>query len=145
MTQTFRMPAAPESAFAILPAELPRPVAWLMSLVRRWANNTTYEVSADGLRVRGTMYGRRIRRKDLRVAEAELLAPLDTDERMPERRTNGIGLPGYGAGWFRLRSGEKALVFLTEGSSVVYIPTRRSYALVLSVDDPERFLLALRA
>ncbi len=29
-------------------------------------------------------------------------------------RTNGTGLPGYQAGWFKLQNGEKALVFVTD-------------------------------
>jgi hypothetical protein len=31
----------------------------------------------------------------------------------PAGRTLGTGLPGYQAGWFRLRNGEKALLYLT--------------------------------
>jgi hypothetical protein len=58
-------------------------------------------------------------------------------------RTNGVGLPGYRAGWFRLRSGEKALVFVTDLEQLVYVPTREGYSVLLSVVAPEEFLEAL--
>ena len=37
-----------------------------------------------------------------------------TAQLRPGLRTMGTGLPGYRAGWFRLRNGEKALLYLTE-------------------------------
>ncbi len=58
-------------------------------------------------------------------------------------RTNGAGLPGYQAGWFRLQSGEKALVFVTDLERVVYVPTNEGYSLLLSVEEPDEFLDAL--
>ena len=42
-----------------------------------------------------------------------------------------------------MRGGEKALVYLTDPSRVVYVPTREDHALLLSVAEPERFLEAL--
>ena len=63
----------------------------------------------------------------------------------PRSRTMGTGMPGYGAGWFRLANGDKALVYLTTPERVVYVPTREGYALLLSVERPEAFLDALRS
>ena len=62
----------------------------------------------------------------------------------PIARTNGVGMPGYRAGWFRLRSGEKALVFVTDSQRAVYLPTTEGYALIASPADPDAFLAALR-
>lgn len=56
----------------------------------------------------------------------------------------GTGLPGYRAGWFRLRNGEKALLYVTDGSRAVYIPTNRGYSLLLSSQNPERLVNRLR-
>ena len=53
-------------------------------------------------------------------------------------------MPGYNAGWFRLKNGSKALLALTDRSSVVYIPTTEDYSILLSVADPEAFLAAAR-
>jgi hypothetical protein len=55
----------------------------------------------------------------------------------------GTGLPGYAAGWFKLANGEKALVYVTTQSEVVYIPTTEGYSLLLSVTEPDRFLARL--
>ena len=55
----------------------------------------------------------------------------------------GTALGGYSAGWFRLRSGEKALLYLTDRRRVVYIPTLDGYSLLLSQGEPRRFLDAL--
>ncbi|MGX4641707.1 PH domain-containing protein [Massilia sp. SYSU DXS3249] len=60
-------------------------------------------------------------------------------------RRNGIGLPGYAAG--RFSGPDKSVVFalLTDRSRVVYLPARNGADLVFSVEEPERFLAALRA
>ena len=60
-------------------------------------------------------------------------------------RTWGTGLPGYQSGWFRLRNGERALVYLTDRRKAVYVPTALGYSLLLSPDDPGAFLSALEA
>ena len=62
----------------------------------------------------------------------------------PKWKTNGSGLPGYQAGWFKLRNGEKSLLFVTDRSRVVYVPTRDGYSVMLSVTHPEQFLESLR-
>ena len=66
-------------------------------------------------------------------------------ELLPARRTMGTGLPGYQSGWFRLKNGEKALLYLTDRTKAVYVPTTEGYGLLLSPDDPDGFLGALAA
>jgi len=43
----------------------------------------------------------------------------------------------------RLGTGEKALLYLTDRSRAVYIPTLAGYSVLLSPDDPDAFLGAL--
>jgi hypothetical protein len=62
---------------------------------------------------------------------------------LPKRRTFGTGLPGYQAGWFRLESGEKALLYLTDRSRAVYIPTTAGYSVLLSPENPDGLLAAI--
>ncbi|HMF09269.1 MAG TPA: PH domain-containing protein, partial [Thermoanaerobaculia bacterium] len=62
----------------------------------------------------------------------------------PAVRTMGTALPGYRAGWFRLRDGEKALCYLTDASRVAYVPTNAGYAVLVSVEDPAVFLASLK-
>ena len=101
------------------------------------------EVSDTGVRVRGDIYGRSISAASLVTSEAEIV-DLRGGPFSPRRRTNGIGLPGYLSGWFRLGNKEKALLFVTDRSRVVRVPTRDGYSLLVSVAEPKRFLESLR-
>lgn len=103
-----------------------------------------FEVSPQGLALRGDLWGRTIARADLQLDSARRAYPDREEQLRPARRTLGTAMPGYQGGWFRLRSGEKALLYLTDRSRAVYIPTRLGYALLLSPADPDAFLAALR-
>ena len=108
------------------------------------SRGTRYEVTADGLAIRGTMYGRSIPWASMETDGVRAVDLRDERELQPTLRTNGIGLPGYQAGWFRLRRAGKGLVFLTDRSRVVAIPTRLGYTVLLSTSEPERLVQALR-
>ena len=104
-----------------------------------------FEVSPEGLRIRGDFfYGRTIPVSRLEMEKARAIDFDSSPEYKPVLRTNGTGLPGYQAGWFRLRNGEKALVFVGDRRRVVVIPVRDGYSLLLSVLDADEFLSALR-
>lgn len=103
-----------------------------------------FEISPEGLNARGIVYGRKLPHSSLLLERARHVDfRVDADLR-PRVRTNGIGLPGYLAGWVKLRNGEKALAFMSDPSRVVYIPTTEGYSMMLSVCDPEMFLSRLR-
>ncbi len=115
--------------------------AWIAWSTR----HVEFAVTPDALVVRGTLYGRRIALADLDAAAATRL-DLARESGMRLRwRTNGVGLPGFQAGWFRLRNGRRALVFLSDTSRAVHVPTRLGYDLVVSPTDPDAFVAALRA
>jgi hypothetical protein len=102
-------------------------------------------LSSDSLRIRGDLFGRSILRSSLRVAEAQVMS-LSTDrDHQPTLRTCGTAAPGYLAGWFRLRNGEKSLAFVTDQSHVVYLPTTQGYSILLSIARPGDFMQALRS
>ena len=103
-----------------------------------------FEVSTTGLRLSGDLYGRTISAADLRGGSARRVNINESTEYQPARRTLGTGLPGYRAGWFRLRNGEKALLYVTDPARVVYVPTRLGYSVMLTPSDPDGFLNALR-
>lgn len=116
----------------------------LLVLTLRGSRDARFEVSAAGLRLRGDMYGRMIPAAALRVDDARAV-DLNVDRSLaPSVRTGGTALPGYRAGWFRLRSGERALLYLTDQSHVAYVPTREGYSVLVSVADPPAFIAALR-
>ncbi|MCI0512718.1 PH domain-containing protein, partial [candidate division KSB1 bacterium] len=56
-----------------------------------------------------------------------------------------IGLPGFQLGWFKLRSGQRALAFLTDRTRVVYLPTTQDYVLLVSLQEAGQFISQLRA
>lgn len=108
------------------------------------SQNARFEVSPVGLRLKGDLYGRFIPAADLQLAGARAVNLSAEPALTPTRRTFGTAVKGYRAGWFRLRDGEKALLYVTDGSRVVYLPTSRGYAVMLSVSDPEAFLASLQ-
>lgn len=103
-----------------------------------------FEVSPEGLRITGGLYGRFVPAVEIDKGAARTVDLTRDVEYRLKWRTNGAGLPGFMVGWFRLNSGQKALAFVTDGRRVVYVPTRRGYAVMLSVADPETCLRALR-
>jgi hypothetical protein len=105
---------------------------------------TRYELSSEGLVIDRTLYGRRFDWEELRLEEARPVDLRSEREFQPTFRTNGIGLPGYRAGWFRLRSSGRGLLFVTDPSRVLAIPTARGFTVLLTVGDPVGFLARMR-
>ncbi|MGH6671533.1 MAG: PH domain-containing protein [Xanthobacteraceae bacterium] len=102
-----------------------------------------FEVTPEGLRITGNVFGRTIPAADLRLDAAHVVDFARSPDLRPKWRTFGIGLPSYRAGWFRLYDGEKALVFLSDSKPAVYIPTTLGYSLLISPQDPDGFLSSL--
>jgi Bacterial PH domain len=91
-----------------------------------------FEVSPDGLRLRGDFYGRLIPARSLRLDQARVIDLRNEPELKPVLRTLGTSISGYRAGWFRLRDGERALLYVTDPARVVYLPTADGYSVMLS-------------
>ena len=108
------------------------------------SRHVKFEVSPEGLAIRGDLYGRRIPAGSLLIAEAKAVDLTADWGYSLVARTNGAGFPGYGSGWFMMGKGDKALIFVTDKRRVIYLPTREGYSLLLSVADPDKFLGALR-
>ncbi|MCY3598711.1 MAG: PH domain-containing protein [Gemmatimonadetes bacterium] len=118
-----------------------------VTLMLGWAawstRNSRAEVSPAGLKLVGDLWGRTIPLDRLELDDARIVDLRGEPDLVPRRRTMGTALGGYSAGWFRLRGGEKALLYLTDRRRVVYIPTLDGYSLLVSQSDPRRFLDAL--
>ena len=99
-----------------------------------------FVVDEQAVRISNSLYGRAIDVADLHLDQARLVDLATSPELSPKWRTNGIGLPGRQSGWFRLRNGEKALLFLTRRNRILYIPSKSDYVLMLSPDNAESFL-----
>jgi len=131
---------------SILPILLLVPLVLLLTYAVLANKFTVFAVDDEKLRIKRTMYGRNIDKSSLDLVNAKIINLSEDANKgfRPVLRTNGIGLPFYQAGWFRLHHKEKALLFVTNNKSVVYIPTSEGYALILSVDDPVGFLRSLK-
>lgn len=108
------------------------------------ARNASFEVSPEGLRLRGDLYGRMIPAAQLRVADARAVDLTTERALVPTLRTMGTSVPGYDAGWFRLRDGERALLYVTDRHHVAYVPTTQGYSVLVSVANPDAFVATLR-
>jgi hypothetical protein len=108
------------------------------------ARTARFEVSTSGLRLHGDFYGRTIPAAELQVENARAIDLRTERALQPVARTGGTAVPGYRAGWFRLRDGERALLYVTDPSHVAYVPTRAGYSVLVSVADPDAFIASLR-
>ncbi|HEY5375290.1 MAG TPA: PH domain-containing protein [Polyangiaceae bacterium] len=109
-----------------------------------WPRALNVEVTHEAVTVRGSVYGRRVPRSQLRLSEARIVNLADEPALRPRLRTNGVGLPNYRVGWFRLSDRERALCFLTTTDSVLYLPTTENYSLLISTSDPTGLLHSLK-
>lgn len=148
MVDTFPIvPAASRSLWVLLAIVLVilSVVAVVLVTTTRGARHSRFEISSAGLRLRGDLYGRLIPRSSLRGGSARIVDLTVRRELAPRLRTLGTAVGGYRAGWFRLHNGEKALLYLTDGRRAVYVPTQDGYSVLLSPQDPERFVERVRA
>ncbi|WP_034644000.1 PH domain-containing protein [Desulfovibrio inopinatus] len=110
------------------------------------ALRASFEVSQNELVIHGGFYGRSIPLRDLILDEAlKITMGKDAPVRIRAKR-NGVSMSGLKSGWFSLstpQGRQKGLLFLTDATRAVYIPTRQGYALLLSPEDPAGFLAAL--
>ena len=142
--QVFQVPNA--GGGAVLTFLLLAPAALLAVLaIVFWPRPLQIEVTASELKVTGSVYGRALMRSDIKLDDARSVDLSRESPLTPVRRMNGVGLANYQVGWFRLKNGQRALCFLTRMDSVVYLPTKRSFVLLLSTSEPLQLLAALRS
>jgi hypothetical protein len=107
------------------------------------AHNIKYVIDKEGISITGCLYGRKISRSSI-FAKGFTITDLKSQSTYrPGMRTNGIGMPGFMAGWFCLKNKQRGLLFVTDRSKVVCIPTQE-YMLLVSVENPVEFLDALK-
>ncbi len=111
----------------------------LLTFIGYSARNTKFEVTDQGLRIKGSIYGRFIPKEAITTESIQIVNLNTYPAYKPRLRTNGVGLPGYSEGWFKLKNNERALLFVTDRSNVVYIPTNQDYSVLLSVGNSEEF------
>jgi hypothetical protein len=108
------------------------------------AAHSSITIADRAVRLHIPFYGRTIPLSNINLAHARVLSLEESEEIGAVSRSNGISLPGYSAGWFKLASGGKALLAVTRGR-VLFIPTTEGYSVWLSVAQPEVVLQQLRS
>lgn len=145
-------------SFPIVPAQTRAVAIWvgftvaallgvvvILLMTMRGARNSTFEVSAEGLRLRGDVYGRFIPADKILSDSAQLVDLTTNKDFRPVVRNVGTSVGGYQVGWFRLQNERTALVYLTDRRRVVFVPTTEGYSVLLSAQSPERLVARLRA
>ena len=147
MIETFPMVPAPLKAMWVIAliGALLLALLVLFAYVGTASQRTRFEVSSEGLAIRGTLYGRALPWAALRVEDARVVDLTQDHELRPTLRTNGVGLPGYQAGWFSLGKSGRGLLFLSDRTRVLVVPTTEGFTLLMSTPDPAALLTALRA
>jgi hypothetical protein len=133
--------ALPKAAF--MPAVLllaPAIILTTTTIVIRALRRAGVSVDQGELVVNiGLGRAKRVRLSSLR---AHGLTAVDLNARRelkPLLRTWGTSLPGFSAGWFRLRNGEKAVCLLLDRQRVSYLRSDDdSLSLLLSLAEPEK-------
>jgi len=94
----------------------------------------------DSLKISIPFYARTVL---LSAVDAQQIAVVSFDDHKgykPSFRTNGLGVPGYGVGWFLLRDGTRALVAIGSADNAVYIPTSEGFSILATIENPDSFV-----
>lgn len=116
-----------------------------MILLLLWAVRRRRIVLSDGvLDATATFYRRRLPVAALDLDKARIVNLDEHREWRPLFKTNGVGLPGLRAGWFRSRGFVKMFCLLTTRDRVLVLPELAGGVLLLSAERPQELLQALR-
>ncbi|MDE0270290.1 MAG: PH domain-containing protein [Gammaproteobacteria bacterium] len=109
------------------------------------AFHSTATIEKGLIRLQVPIYSVTIPLDSIDAEGARLVDFAKNPEFKPGIRTNGLGVPGYRLGHFRLANGLRARLALTTKSSIAYVPFDRRTALLLSVEEGEKFIAALKS
>jgi len=101
-------------------------------------------LAGDELDVTAALYRRKLPVAAFDLGKALVVNLNDHQEWRPLVKTNGLGLPGLQAGWFRTRGLVKTFCLLTTRNRVLVLPEVAGGATLLSAERPQQLLDALR-
>lgn len=110
----------------------------------RSSRRTTFDLDRERLKVRGDLFGRTVLTELLETERARIIDLEKEPDYKPKWKVCGSSVPGYQTGRFKLKNGEAAWIYLTDTRKVVYVPTQKGYALLMSASKPEKMVEALR-
>ena len=101
--------------------------------------DTSLTLTEKELIIKSPFYGRKIPLENITLSGIRAIDLNENRDYSISRRTNGTSLPNVTLGWMRLRNREKALVFITDKSRVVLIPTK-NYLVLFSLNNIDEFI-----
>ena len=101
--------------------------------------NTTFTLTGRELIIKSFFYGKKIPIENILIDEIKAVNLNETQEYAVAHRINGMYLPNVLLGWMRLKSGQKALTYITDKNSVVVVPTKE-YVILFSMNNTEEFI-----
>ena len=119
-------------------------VVLLFVVIDRALRRHRLTVDAAGLHLATTFYRQSLSLAELRIDQARVVDLAERTEFKPLLKTNGVSLPGFHSGWFRLRNRSKAFVALAGGPRVLWLPTTRGFDLLLQPRNAQALLQRLR-
>src|SRR5262249_26645013 len=90
------------------------------------------------------IYGRRMALDRLIPDNLGKVTMKEPDRYRLTLRTNGLSVPGYQVGWFRTQAAGRVLAAVS-GNDLVVWQTRDDYGVVVSAQDGDRLIEALRS
>ena len=146
MSHVFEITQAPESVSGcfggvlVLLLSIVAATAWIYTK----STNAAIRIEGRVLTLDAAFYGRSIPLSSIRLGEVRAVHAAEGMPLAPKSRSNGIGLPGFRLGWFRLANGERALLAMNGEGQAVYVPTTDGFALLVTLRRPVRFIEELR-
>lgn len=132
-----------QSTHGMLPVFVIIPLVLIFLLLATRRRSVTLQ---DGiLDVRAAMYRKRVAVTELALDRARIVDLAERTELRPWLKSNGMSMPGFHAGHFRLRGDfGKAFCLLTQRERVLWLPLRDGkQQLLLSLERPQALLDAL--
>lgn len=128
------------------------PMLWLalpvllasLALLHRMLRRTRVTLDAGTLVIAAGMFTRRVAVADLALDKARIVDLREHRELQPLIKVFGAHLPGHSSGHFRLRDRRAAFVLVTDRSRVLVLPESSGKTLLLSLQQPQALLDALR-
>lgn len=119
------------------------PALLIIGFIYFWIGLSSSKISFvdETVKIDTVFYGNEISINDINIEGIKLYT--DTDYQL-SYRTNGVSLLGVNWGWFKMNNNRKALVFITDISNAVFIPTKRNYDIIVSIEATEKFINNLK-
>lgn len=128
------------------------PMLWLvlpvlvasLALLAWMLRRTRVTLDAGNLVIAAGMLTRRVAVADLVLDKARIVDLREHRELRPLLKVFGTSLPGHTSGHFRLHDRRAAFVLVTDRSRVLVLPERSGKTLLLSLQQPQALLDALK-